>query len=251
VTVRRASTPAQAWAELAAGNARFVKGTLSHPNQGAARRHSLARGQRPLAVFFGCADSRVAAEIIFDMGLGDLFVIRTAGHVVDTGVLGSLEFGVGVLDIPLIVILGHDSCGAVAATIEAVDNGVLPSGYIRDIVERVTPSVLTAHRAGLTSADEIESEHVRHTIRLLRERSNLIADRIATGQLAIVGAAYHLDEGRARVVDAVGDVGEPVETADTAGAADTTGAAGTTDAAGGADAAEASEGGGQDGGRSS
>jgi len=130
--------------------------------------------------------------------------------VVDTGVLGSLEFGVGVLDIPLIVILGHDSCGAVAATINAVDNGVLPSGYIRDIVERVTPSVLTAHRAGLSSPDEIEAEHVRHTIRLLVERSSLIADRIESGRLAVVGAAYNLDEGRARVVDAVGDLG-PVD----------------------------------------
>ena len=186
-----------------------MEGRHSHPNQDAARRHSLAHGQRPLAVFFGCADSRVAAEIIFDMGLGDLFVIRTAGHVVDTGVLGSLEFGVGVLDIPLIVILGHDSCGAVAATMAAVDNGVLPGGYIRDIVERVTPSVLTAHRAGLTSADEIETEHVRHTIRLLVERSSLIADRIESGRLAVVGAAYNLDEGRARMVDAVGDLGDP------------------------------------------
>ena len=208
VTVRRASTPAEAWAELAAGNTRFVTGNLSHPNQDAARRHVLAGGQRPIAVFFGCADSRVASEIIFDMGLGDLFVIRTAGHVVDTGVLGSLEFGVGVLDIPLIVILGHDSCGAIAATMDAVDNGVLPSGYLRDIVERVTPSVLTAHRAGLTSADEIETEHVRSTIRLLTERSSLIAERIRDGRLAIVGAAYELHEGRARVVDAVGDLGD-------------------------------------------
>ena len=85
---------------------------------------------------------------------------------------------------------------------------MLPGGYIRDIVERVTPSVLTAHRAGLTSADEIETEHVRHTIRLLVERSSLIADRIGSGRLAIVGAAYNLDEGRARVVDAVGDLGD-------------------------------------------
>jgi carbonic anhydrase len=96
----------------------------------------------------------------------------------------------------------------VAATINAVDNGVVPGGYIRDIVERVTPSVLTAHRAGLTSPDEIETEHVRHTIRLLVERSNVIADRIAAGRLAVVGAAYNLDEGRARMVDAVGDVGD-------------------------------------------
>jgi carbonic anhydrase len=91
---------------------------------------------------------------------------------------------------------------------KAVDDGVLPGGYIRDIVERVIPSVLTAHRAGLTSADEIETEHVRHTIRLLVERSSLIADRIASGALAVVGAAYNLDEGRARMVDAVGDLGD-------------------------------------------
>ena len=114
-----------------------------------------------------------------------------------------------MLGIPLIVILGHDSCGAVAATMEAVDNGVMPGGYLRDIVERVTPSVLTAHRAGLTSADEIESEHVRHTIRLLTERSSLIAERIDSGRLAVVGAAYHLDEGRARMVASVGDLGAP------------------------------------------
>jgi carbonic anhydrase len=204
------TTPGEAWAELERGNTRFVSGERKHPNQGIERRHSLARAQKPFAVFFGCGDSRVAAEIIFDQGLGDLFVVRTAGHVVDTGVLGSIEFGVGVLEIPLIVVLGHDSCGAVAATINAVDNGVLPGGYIRDIVERVTPSVLTAHRKGLTSPDEIEVEHVRSTIRLLVERSTLIGERIAEGRLAVVGANYALAEGRARVVAAVGDLDQPV-----------------------------------------
>ena len=104
-------TPAEAWAKLARGNDRFVAGDHWHPNQDAARRDSLTEGQTPFAVFFGCADSRVAAEIIFDRGLGDLFVVRTAGHVIDPGVLGSIEFGVAILDIPLVVILGHDSCG--------------------------------------------------------------------------------------------------------------------------------------------
>ncbi|HZW45162.1 MAG TPA: carbonic anhydrase [Dermatophilaceae bacterium] len=197
-------TPAEAWAELARGNERFVAGEYRHPNQDAARRDSLIEGQAPFAVFFGCADSRVAAEIIFDRGLGDLFVVRTAGHVIDPGVLGSIEFGVAILDISLVVILGHDSCGAVAATVEAVRNGVLPGGYIRDIVERVTPSVLAAHQAGMTTADEIEAEHVRHTLRLLTERSSLIADRVASGRLAVVGAVYHLADGRAHIVDSVG-----------------------------------------------
>lgn len=197
-------TPAQAWAKLARGNERFVAGEYFHPHQDAARRDSLTGGQTPFAVFFGCADSRVAAEIIFDRGLGDLFVVRTAGHVVDAGVLGSIEFGVAVLDIPLVVILGHDSCGAVAATVDAVRNGVLPGGYIRDIVERVTPSVLAAQQAGRSTADEIEAEHVRHTLRLLTERSRLVADRVASGQLAVVGAVYNLAGGRARIVDQVG-----------------------------------------------
>jgi len=203
-TPPRPLTPAEAWAELARGNERFVTGEHRHPNQDAARRDSLTEGQAPFAVFFGCADSRVAAEIIFDRGLGDLFVVRTAGHVIDPGVLGSIEFGVALLDIPLVVILGHDSCGAVAATVNAVETGILPAGYIRDIVERVTPSVLGARQAGMTTADEIEAEHVRHTLRLLTERSSLIGDRVASGHLAVVGAVYHLADGRARIVDSVG-----------------------------------------------
>ena len=197
-------TPAQAWAKLARGNERFVAGEYSHPHQDAARRDSLTGGQTPFAVFFGCADSRVAAEIIFDRGLGDLFVVRTAGHVIDPGVLGSIEFGVAVLDIPLVVILGHDSCGAVSATVNAVRDGVLPGGYIRDIVERVTPSVLAARQAGMSTPDEIEAEHVRHTLRLLTERSRLIGDRVDSGRLAVVGATYNLSDGRARIVDSVG-----------------------------------------------
>jgi carbonic anhydrase len=197
-------TPAEAWAKLARGNDRFIAGEYWHPHQDAARRHSLTAGQKPFAVFFGCADSRVAAEIIFDRGLGDLFVVRTAGHVIDPGVLGSVEFGVDILDIPLVVILGHDSCGAVAASVDAVRSGVLPGGYIRDIVERVTPSVLAAHQNGLSNPDEIEIEHVRHTLRLLTERSRLISDRVASGKLAVVGAVYTLGDGRARIVDSVG-----------------------------------------------
>ena len=118
---------------LTAGNARFMAGEREHPNQDVGIRHRIANKQQPFAIFFGCADSRVAAEIIFDQGLGDLFVVRTAGHVVDSSVLGSMEFGVGVLGIPLIVVLGHDSCGAVNAAVDAVTSGDMPGGFIRDI----------------------------------------------------------------------------------------------------------------------
>ena len=88
---------------------------------------------------FGCADSRVAAEIIFDQGLGDMFVVRTAGHVIDSAVLGSVEYAVTVLNVPLIAVLGHDSCGAVKATLAALDGGAMPGGYVRDVVERDHP----------------------------------------------------------------------------------------------------------------
>jgi carbonic anhydrase len=203
----RPTTPAQAWAELLAGNGRFVEGTHLHPNQDAATRSQLASGQRPFALIFGCADSRVAAEIIFDQGLGDLFIVRTAGHVLDAGVLGSIEYGVHVLGIPLVGILGHDSCGAVAATVEAVDTGILPGGYLRDLVERVTPSVLAARHAGHTATDEIEAEHVRQTSRLLLERSGIVADAVEAGRCAIVGLVYDLADGQVSVVGTSGDLG--------------------------------------------
>lgn len=202
----RPQTPTQAWAELAAGNARFMADERKHPHQDVHSRSRMALKQRPFAIFFGCADSRVAAEIIFDQGLGDLFVVRTAGHVVDPSVLGSLEFGVGVLDCPLIVVLGHDSCGAVAAAIESVETGQMPPGFLRDIVERVAPSVLLATRQGRTSAAEIECEHVAQTAQLLATRSALIADYVEAGRVAIVGAEYDLAHGQIRVIEVVGDV---------------------------------------------
>ena len=200
-------TPAQAWAELLAGNDRFASGNATNADQGADRRATVAQSQHPFALVFGCGDSRVSAEIVFDQGLGRLFVVRTAGHVVDSGVLGSVEFGVGPLAIPLVVVLGHDSCGAVKATVDAVESGVLPAGFVRDIVERVTPSVLAAQRAGRTSPEDIEAEHVRQTVRLLVDRSALLAEAVAKGALAVVGLVYALDDGRVSVVEVLGEVG--------------------------------------------
>lgn len=204
----RPETPAQAWAAMKAGNARFVAGTPEHPNQDAARRDELAGGQAPFATLFGCGDSRCAAEVIFDQGLGDLFVVRTAGHVIHEGVLGSLEFSTEVLGVPLIVILGHDSCGAVKAAIQHYEGGSMPGGFIRDIVERVTPSVIAAATNGTTATDEVEAEHVRQTMRLIVERSQLIHAAVDEGRCAIIGLTYALAEGNARMVAAIGDIGE-------------------------------------------
>src|SRR6201991_1208177 len=130
------TSPVTAWKALKEGNERFVAGEPEHPSQGVEHRASLTAAQKPTAVVFGCGDSRVAAELIFDQGLGDMFVVRTAGHVIDSAVLGSLEFAVGALGVSVIVILGHDSCGAVKATLAALDDGALPGGYVRDLVVR-------------------------------------------------------------------------------------------------------------------
>lgn len=204
----RPQTPAEAWVSLREGNTRFVEGRAAHPNQGAERRNELAAGQKPFATFFGCSDSRVAAEVIFDQGLGDLFVVRTAGHVVGPTELGSLEFSTKILDVPLIVVLGHDSCGAVKATVEALQSGSMPDGYLRDLVERVLGSAIAAERAGITDIDQTMVEHVRQTVRLLAERSPDIEARIQQGRLAVVGLTYALADGRASVVEVAGDIGE-------------------------------------------
>lgn len=206
------SNPISAWKALREGNERFVAGRPAHPSQSIERRAKLAEGQKPTAVVFGCGDSRVAAEIIFDQGLGDMFVVRTAGHVIDSAVLGSIEYGVVVLDVPLVVVLGHDSCGAVKATLAALDEGVLPGGYVRDVVERVTPSILLGRREGLTRVDEFEARHVAETGAQLLARSSAISERVASGKVAIAGVTYQLADGRAMLRSHLGEIGdEPAE----------------------------------------
>ncbi|MCD2462082.1 MULTISPECIES: carbonic anhydrase [unclassified Streptomyces] len=200
------TSPAVALDALLAGNTRFVSGAPQHPNQDAARRTELAPGQDPFAVILGCSDSRLAAEIIFDQGLGDLFVVRTAGHVLGTEVLGSVEYATSVLGARLVVVLGHDSCGAVAAARAAVEDGFAAGGFVRDIVERVTPSILAARTAGLTADTDIIDEHIRHTVDLMLERSRLLSDQVASGDVAVVGLGYALTEGNARIVTTHGDV---------------------------------------------
>lgn len=205
-------TPAEAWAALKAGNDRFVRGEMQHPSQDVGRRAEVEHGQAPFAVLFGCSDSRVAAEIIFDRGLGDLFVVRTAGHVLDTTVIGSIEYGVEVLGTPLVVVLGHDSCGAVAAATSALTEGSLPPGFVRAVVDRVIPSIVGLVGTGGSVADidaaTLGHEHVKHTVRMLQGYSVSLATAVAEGRCAIVGLEYALVDGRVRVAEVVGDIGE-------------------------------------------
>jgi carbonic anhydrase len=202
------TNPVTAWKALKEGNERFVAGKPSHPSQSVEHRASLAAGQKPTAIIFGCADSRVAAELIFDQGLGDVFVVRTAGQAIDTAVLGSIEYAVTALNVPLIVVLGHSSCGAVKATISAIDEGAIPGGFVRDVVERVVPSILAGRRDGLKSAEEFEKRHVSETLAQLVSRSAAISERLDAGTLALAGVTYQLAEGKAELVDHVGDIGE-------------------------------------------
>jgi len=195
--------PGAALRALLSGNERFVHGRRLHPHQDADRRTAVAPAQKPFAVLFGCSDSRLAAEIIFDQGLGDLFVVRTAGHVVGPEVLGSIEYAVAALDVSLIAVLGHDSCGAIGAALETLRSGINPSGFLRDVVERVTLGVLDVLEEAQDNPEIAVEEHIRYTVDLLPERSPLLAERVKAGRLGVVGLAYRLTEGSVRQITGV------------------------------------------------
>jgi carbonic anhydrase len=176
------------------GNARFRRGESRQPLASLPHRDELLAGQRPAAACFGCVDSRVPAEAVLDQGLGDLFTIRTAGHVVDAAVLGSLEYGVHELEIPLIVVMGHERCGAVAAAIEALDAGEAAPSAIGALVEAIRPAV--EHTRGIADPQErLDATIGHHTATTAAElvmRSSLLRSAVEAGQLSIVPARYSL-----------------------------------------------------------
>lgn len=201
MTAERPS-PQTVWNEMRRGNAQFVAGQPQHPRQDVERRTELANLQKPRAVLFGCSDSRLAAEIIFDQGLGDLFVVRNAGQVNSASVIGSLEYAVAVLDVSLIVVLAHDECGAVRAAIDStrLDAPALPANIWRQIAP-IVPAARRVLRGdpGATpeslDAEHVGREHLRDTVADILHGSELIAGRIAERSLAIVGANYRLADG--------------------------------------------------------
>jgi carbonic anhydrase len=202
----RPQTPAEAWEAMLEGNQRFVTDNPSHVRQDFGLRTELAKEQKPFAALFGCSDSRLSAEIIFDVGLGDLFVVRNAGQVIAETILGSLEYAVEVLGVPLILVLGHDECGAIRATMNSTEGQIMPQGeFIHNLVERITPTVIAAKENGLTEIDQITDLHIRDTINELIARSSLIAERIESGKLAVVGANYKLTLGEIHEIVAIGN----------------------------------------------
>ncbi|MBK6874255.1 MAG: carbonic anhydrase [Kineosporiaceae bacterium] len=183
---------------LEEGNHRFVAGTPEHPDQTAARRTIVATGQHPFAAILSCADSRVPPEVLFDQGLGDLFVVRSAGQVVDKAVLGSLQYGAEHLKTPLIVVLGHTACGAVKATIEAVETKAKPSGTaIDDLVTAIKPAVVEAEEVGAEGEEMVEAAigiNVERVVEALKADA-LLGEFVAKRELKVVGAIYSLTTG--------------------------------------------------------
>ncbi len=202
----RAQTPTEAWQAMLAGNHRFVTDSPLHLRQDFGLRKELAKEQKPFAALFGCSDSRLSAEIIFDVSLGDLFVVRNAGQVIAETILGSLEYAVEVLGVPLILVLGHDECGAIRTTMDSVEGKSVPEGeFIHNLVQRIAPTVEAANASGMHQIDEITDLHVRDTINELIARSTLIASRIESGKLAVVGANYKLTLGEIHEIVTIGN----------------------------------------------
>lgn len=198
----------EAFERLRDGNQRYVTNvredrTATTPN----RRSQLVAGQEPFAVILGCSDSRVPAEMIFDQGLGDLFVIRVAGNIVAPSQVGSVEFAVDQFRTPLVVVLGHSMCGAIKATIEELERPTdLRSHNLRSIVDRIRPTVESLMDAGLGEDREALTKHaVRANIRAsanqLRHGSPIIEEMIANNGLVVVGAEYCLETGHVDFFD--------------------------------------------------
>lgn len=205
----RPDSAQSAWNLLRQGNQNFVQGTPAHPRQDAELRVELASEQAPFAALFGCSDSRLSAEMIFDVGLGDLFVVRNAGQVIAETILGSLEFAVEVLKVPLILVLGHDECGAVKASVSAFQGKLETKGeFIGNLVNRIKPTIERSLGKGESSLDQITHRHILDTIDELVERSELIASYVQSGRLAVVGAEYRLAEGKVSMISSLGPVGK-------------------------------------------
>ena len=189
---------------LMAGNQRYIGNKSTSINESEARRVEVSKGQHPFATIFSCVDSRVPPELVFDRGLGDLFVIRTAGHVIDSAVLGSLEYGVAELNIPLLVVMGHEKCGAVKATIEMTEKKEAAPSDINWLVEGIRPAVEKSEHDG-ASGDALLGGAIKTNVALTVERlknTPILSEAVRNGKLKIVGALYHLESGAVEITTA-------------------------------------------------
>lgn len=192
--------PKAVWEAMQKGNRRFIEDAQQRPNQDQSRRSQLREGQNPRAVVLACSDSRVPVEIVFDVGLGDLFVIRTAGEIIDLSVLASLEYAVESLGVELVVVMGHESCGAVKATADALDGGTIPDGFQRVLIEKVSPSILVSKAENRNTVSDFERQHIIETVDQVISRSPELKAHLDNGTVGVVGLRYRLSDGLAEPV---------------------------------------------------
>ncbi|MBW4702566.1 carbonic anhydrase [Micromonospora sp. RL09-050-HVF-A] len=197
---RSVRPPRAAVAELLAGNRRFVSGRPIHGHDVTAAAAVASGDQQPYAVLLGCIDSRVPLEAIFDQTFGSICVIRTGGHVLDRAVRGSIEYVVDQLGVTLVMVLGHERCGAVASTVQSLRTGQRPGGDLGYLVDRIAPAVVEvgAHHPAVHPL--AVRRHVRRTVRALRT-DDLLAGPVGTGDVDVVGALYALDTGEVTLLD--------------------------------------------------
>lgn len=210
------------WSRMLAGNRRFTEGKLEHPNRSVEARKAVIDTHEPDAAVLSCSDARVSPDIIFDAGIGDLFTVRTAGQVIDDAVIASLEYAVDVLGVRLLVVLGHQNCGAIKQackeyeallhelTADAEDS-LMAADSVADLDERILNakslmlrtvgfSIWQAHESELESTEDFERVHIARTIEQLVEQSAVIQRALAEDRLMITGARYQLDTGKVEVL---------------------------------------------------
>jgi carbonic anhydrase len=181
--------------KLMEGNRRYASAATAHPNQTPARRAAVVKGQHPFAVILGCSDSRVPPEIIFDQGLGDLFVVRLAGHILSEEARGSIEYAVDHLGTRLVVVLGHDGCGAVTAAVK----GGGAAGRVGRVIQAIAPAVRKARNKPGDLLENAIRENVAMVVEQLKSSAPLLQAQVNNGGLKIIGAHYHLNDGKVTV----------------------------------------------------
>jgi carbonic anhydrase len=189
-------TPDQALQRLKEGNEQYRADAPFRAAMDRERRMALAAGQAPFCVVVGCSDSRVPPELLFGRGLGELFIIRNAGNTVDTAALGSIEFGVGVLGCPLVVVLGHEKCGAVAAALDVVEKNASFPGVIGEMIQPIIPAVLASRSQPGDKLDNAVRANALRVAARLRTQSSILQDALHAGRLKVVAARYDLDDGK-------------------------------------------------------
>src|SRR5206468_10935951 len=190
--------PAEAISKLKEGNGRYTSGNLQHPGQTTERRNELAKSQYPFAAVVSCSDSRVPPEIVFDQGLGDLFIVRVAGNVLNDEGLGSIEYAVDHLGTRLILVLGHQRCGAVQAAKETIAAKGKAPGHIESLVTAIKPAVEATVKDDL---DATIHANVKNVVQSLRSSTPILKPKVNSGEIRVIGATYSLDTGAVTFFD--------------------------------------------------